>query len=297
MDRGLDPRATQATTDFYAKAPGLRWVRWALGTAERLWPGAAVRAATRLFGTPLPLRARRRARPWPNGWQAERWAFERAGLTLHTGDAPGECVLLVHGWGGNARQMLPLADVLAQRGLRPVLLDLPAHGESAGRTSNLPQFARAIDYVCARLAERGQPPRAVVAHSLAANALAQAAARGLQVPRLVLVAPPASPHLYTHLFAQAFGLSEHTRAGLQRRVEAREGIVMAQFEPAAVGPRIAVPALVVHDEDDRINPFADGLAFRRELAHGQLLATRGLGHQRVLKDAAVLEQMADFISR
>ena len=45
--------------------------------------------------------------------------------------------------------------------------------------SNLPQFARAIEYTTARLHAQDAAQRAVVAHSLAANAAAHAASRGL----------------------------------------------------------------------------------------------------------------------
>ena len=117
---------------------------------------------------------------------------------------------------------------------------------------------------------------------------AYAAARGLAVPRLALLAPPASPHAYTRLFAAVFGLSEDTRARLQQRVEAREGILMRQFEPAAVGPRVAQPTLIVHDREDRINRFADAEAFRDAIPGAQLMETRGLGHTRLLRDEAVV---------
>ena len=245
--------------------------------------------------------------PWPGRWTQERWAFEDASLTLHhplrhpaapekSAPAEGRCVLLVHGWGGHAAQMLPLAQALMIHGIRPVLLDLPAHGRNAGRISNLPQFARAIEYTLARLTQEGHTVQGVAAHSLAANGLAFAAARGLPTERLVLLAPPASPREYTRLFAQVFGLREPMRAALQRRIEAREGIVMAQFEPNASGPRIAQPTLVVHDRGDRINAFADGTAFARAIAGAQLLATEGLGHTRLLRDPQVTQTVAQFLA-
>ena len=87
--------------------------------------------------------------------------------------------------GGNAAQMLPLAEAIAARGLMPVIVDMPAHGRSRGRTSALPQFARAIDYVAARLQQQGSELRALVAHSLGANAAAYATSRGLAAQRLV----------------------------------------------------------------------------------------------------------------
>ena len=86
------------------------------------------------------------------------------------------------------------------------------------------------------------------------------------------------------------------RAALQPRIEAREGILMRQFEPPAVGPRIALPTLVVHDRGDRINRFADGEAYRDHIPHARLLATEGLGHRKLLQQAEVLAAVADFVA-
>lgn len=279
----------QTASTYYQANPGTRWLRWALGLSEKLWPALAVRGAYRVFGTPLPPKWLHRRQPALAAWRATPWPFEQASLTLYEPPgAPGPVVLLLHGWGGHAAQMLPLAQALMNQGLRPVLVDLPAHGRSQGSTSNLPQFARAIEYLTARLQQQGHEVRAVAAHSLAANALAYAAARGLPVARLALLAPPASPHAYTRLFAKVFGLSEGTRERLQQRVEAREGILMRQFEPAAVGPRVAVPTLIVHDREDRINRFADAEAYRDAIAGARLMATEGLGHTRLLRDDQVV---------
>ena len=297
MPASMHPSAVQATSAFYRSSPGVRLFRLALTAAQRLWPALGVRAAARLFATPLPPRWTQRQHRWDASWHVQRWPFEQAGLTLYSrGAEPGRpTVLLVHGWGGNARQMLALADSLAQQGLGTVLLEMPAHGRSAGRVSNLPQFARALEYAAARLTHQGHALRAVVAHSLSANAAAYAAARGLPVQRLVLLAPPASPREYTRLFAQVFGLSERTRAAMQARFEAQEAILMPQFEPDAVGPRVHQPTLVVHDRGDSINPFADGVAYARAIRGAQLEPTEGLGHRKLLRDEAVLAKVAIFL--
>ncbi|MEO8652628.1 MAG: alpha/beta hydrolase [Ramlibacter sp.] len=288
--------ALESTSAFYRSSPGLRLFRWALVTSQRLWPALAVGAAYRLFGTPLPPKWLNRRAPWDADWRIERWPFEQASITIYTRPAAphGPVALLVHGWGGHARQMLPLAEALSQQGLRPVLIEMPGHGRSAGSVSNLPQFARAIEYVAARLQQDGHQLRAVIAHSLAANAAAYAAGRGLPAERLVLLAPPASPREYTRLFAHVFGLNEATRAAMQKRIEAREGVLMPQFEPPAVGPRIQVPTLVVHDREDSINRFADGEAYARSIRGAELVATEGLGHRKILKDPDVLGRVAFF---
>lgn len=287
----------QATTAYYDKNPLTQLLRRALAAAETLWPRLAIRSATRLFVTPLPHKWSHARRVWDSSWTLESWPYENASITLYADHSAGSgpYVLLVHGWGGHAGQMLPLAAAMRAQGLRPILIELPAHGRSQGTQSNLPQFARAIEYVAAKLTQDGKPLHAVVAHSLAANASAYAASRGLAADRMVLIAPPASPFEYTKLFAKVFRLSEFTRAAMQQRIEANEAILMRQFEASAVGPRIAQTVLVVHDSKDSINPFADGLAYQQMIAGAKMIRTEGLGHRHILKDENTVRQIVGFV--
>lgn len=300
MTTSASNTAPGAASSYYGASPWVRTLRLGLSASQRIWPTLGVRAAYRLFGTPLPPKWLNRRHGPDAHWHREAWSYENASIGIYTpAVVPMEApqVLLVHGWGGHAGQMLPLARAMAASGFTPVLVEMPAHGRSAGTVSNLPQFARAIDYVAARLVQRGGTVKAVVAHSLGANALAYAASRGLPVERLVLVAPPASPHEFTRYFAQVFGLSEGTRAAMQRLIEAREAILMPLLEPAAVGPRIGLRTLVVHDREDRVNRFEDGVAYRDAIPGAQLVATQGLGHRRILKEAAVVKAVATFVTQ
>ena len=288
--------AVDVTAGYYQASLGLRLFRLALGTSQRLWPRLAIRGAMRLFLTPLPPRWLRRPARWDAAWKIEHWPFEEAELTVYAQPAAphGPVALLVHGWGGHARQLLPLAESLAQHGWRPVLVEMPGHGRSAGGTSSLPQFARAIDYVAGRLQQEGHRIGLLAAHSLGATAAAYAASRGLPASRLVLIAPPASPHAYTRYFAKVFGLSEPTRAAMQRRIEAREGVLMQHFDARSLAPRIRIPTLVVHDRGDSINAFADGQAYAHAITGARLMATEDLGHRKILKDPAVIAQVVLF---
>lgn len=288
--------ALDSTAALYQSLPGVGLLRLALGVTQRIWPSLAVRAAGRLFLTPLPPKWMQRGMRAGDGWRLEKWPFESASLAVHShwGPADAPVVLLMHGWGGHAAQMRPLAQALFERGLRPVIIEMPGHGHSGGMRSTLPQFARAVDYVGNRLREQGCTVNALVAHSLGATAAAYAASRGLGVERLVLIAPAASPPAFTRLFAQVFGLSERTRAAMQARIEARESMLMPLFEAQAVGPKIGAATLVVHDRQDAMNRFGDGEAYAGAVAGAQLLATDGLGHRKILKDARVLDAVARF---
>ena len=221
-----NPSAVDVTAGYYQAGLGLRLFRVALGTFEKLWPAFAVRAATRIFCTPLPPKWMHRRASAGADWRIQHWAFEDASLTVYSRPATphGPVALLVHGWGGHASQLLPLAESLAQHGIRPVLLEMPGHGRSAGSTSSLPQFARAIEYAAGRLQQEGHRIGLLAAHSLGASAAAYAASRGVAAAKLVLIAPPASPRAYTRYFAKVFGLSEATRSAMQKRIEAREAL-------------------------------------------------------------------------
>lgn len=283
-----------ATTAYYRTVPGVGTLRFVLAFLQRLWPALAVRAAGRLFLTPLPPKWLARSAKWSREWQVKQWPFEDAQLTVYTLEGSGPVVLLAHGWGGHAGQMKTMAAALSEAGMRSVILEMPAHGRSAGLQSNLPQFARAIDYLVARLGEAGQPVQTLIAHSLGATAAAFTAARNLPVERLVLVAPAASPTGYTRMFAHVFGLSEKMRAGMQSRIEAREGVLMYHFEPHVLGARLRLPTLIVHDRKDTINPFNDGEKYASAVPGAKLVATEGLGHRAILKDASVVEQVVAF---
>jgi len=295
--------AGSAAAVFYDTHAATRWLRRGLGGMQRVSPGWAARAAQALFCTPLPPKWASRRQAVPAGFEVRHWPFEGASLALYrprdtAPDMP--MVLLVHGWGGSGLQWSALAEGLLARGLAPVMLDFPAHGRAEGWRSNLPQFNRALEYVVQRLSvecvEGPRPLHAVVAHSLGATAAAMACARGASVQRLVLTAPAGSPLTYLSGFAAVFGLGEAALRAMQLRIESDEAMLMTAWEAGAVAPRLALPTLVVHDEQDRINPFSDGQAYAELAPQARLFSTSGLGHRRPLRDAQVLAEVTDFVA-
>lgn len=292
MAAGPTPGANPAAA-FYAGNTTARTVGAALRLVDRVAPSWGTRSALRLFFTPLPWKFAMR-RPLPAPWRIERWPFEGVQLSSYrrADVAAGRpVVLLVHGWAGGAAQMLALGDRLAGAGFDPVLLDLPAHGRSGGWRSTLPQFGRSLFAAAARLG----PLHAVVAHSLGALAGAHAAARGLPVRRLVLLAPSAPPAAFLDWFAGSFGLAAGIGARMRAAIERREAIDLAEFEPPWLGARLVQPVLVLHDEGDRVAPFGAGARLAASLPDARLHATRGLGHRRILDDADVAGHVLEHL--
>mgnify|MGYP006377963161 FL=1 len=112
--------------------------------------------------------------------------------------APGAPALVVmHGWGGNAEMMLPLAAPLHAAGYSLLLVDARCHGRSDGDTfASLPRFAEDIEAALAWL--RRQPavdPAAlgVIGHSVGAGAALLVAARQPELRAVVSLAAFAHP--------------------------------------------------------------------------------------------------------
>jgi pimeloyl-ACP methyl ester carboxylesterase len=58
---------------------------------------------------------------------------------------------------------------------------------------------------------------------------------------------------------------------------------------------MTVPALVVHDRDDRDVPFSHGDEIARAWPGAELMATTGLGHRAVVWDAEVVRRTVGFL--
>jgi pimeloyl-ACP methyl ester carboxylesterase len=288
----------KSTTQFYGHMGfAMRAVRTLLRGGQALGPWVGVPLATRIFLTPLQKR-----KAWDADWRIERSAFENASITLYRYEKepkPMRAALLVHGWGGHAGQMLPIAKALIAQGIAPIILETPAHGRNAGATTAIPQFARAVEFTIAKLANEGIATHALVGHSAGATACAFAATRVAEANapalKLVMIAAPERPQQYTEWFAQIFGLRESTRVAMQLRIEAHHRVQFHQFDFTALAPKIAASTLVVHDANDPLHASAAARVFAGDVKYGEFLETTGLGHTKILRDRGVGERIAGFL--
>jgi pimeloyl-ACP methyl ester carboxylesterase len=213
-------------------------------------------------------------------------------MTWRWGAADAPAVVLAHGWGGSAVQMRPFVHPLLAAGFRVIAYDQPAHGVSEGRLTGLPDFAD----VLAEIALHHGDVRGVIGHSLGATAAAMAHAWSkLDVKKLVLISPPSDLVGHSRRFARWHWMPEWLRRSMQSAIEERYGLRWEELELAQVAPRLAAPALVIHDRADRVVPWQQGAAIARAWRGARLVTTDGLGHRRILGDEAVSRAAAQFL--
>jgi pimeloyl-ACP methyl ester carboxylesterase len=279
----------------------VRLTRAALQTAFVLSEDLGVRLAERLFTSP-----RRHRRP-----DRERAVLASArpfsiDVALHSprsrGDlhrvtawrwGHGPTVLLVHGWEGRGSQLGAFVEPLVRAGLSVVAFDAPGHGDSPGHRLFLTELADCVVGVARAVG----PLHAIVAHSFGAAAVLLARQRGaVDAARNVMIAPNVLIDDAVARFARAVALDDRDRASLEAQLARDNGVATSALElDQLVGQRDAA-LLIVHDRLDREVPFAHGERLAAAWRQARLHATSGLGHRRILRDEAVIAQVAEFVT-
>ncbi|MCP5269347.1 MAG: alpha/beta fold hydrolase [Zoogloeaceae bacterium] len=269
-------------------------------TALAIAPAWVARTTARRFITPprightppeleLLKKARRLTTASPMG-QLATWQF---------GDSWRPAVIVSHGWGGRGAQFREFVPALMEAGYQVWMFDHVSHGMSEGREAPITDFARGLASVVRAAEASGARVSGLIGHSLGAAGIGIALRHELGNPaaiRVVQIAPPASLIRYSHQFARMLGLPEALRAGMQWRLERRIGKKWQEFElPGAVAP-LQQKALVIHDENDKETRLDDGLQVAKSWPDARFKRTRGLGHNRILRDAEVIRAAIDFLA-
>jgi pimeloyl-ACP methyl ester carboxylesterase len=267
-------------------------VRIGIKLAERLAPGWVEEQAFTLWGRPT----RTRAKWGPELATARRFHLEAGQHQLAAWEwnafgAKGTA-LLVHGWSGNASQLGSFVLPLVERGWHVVAVDLPAHGETAGRFSTVPLFADVVSSLLHRF-----KPGVVIAHSLGATGAALAMRHGPPPARFALLAAPAQLPPYLRHFTDLVGLSEAMHGRLLERVER---IVKGPVESLDLRRHAPgwgqVAALLVHDVGDVVVPASSSRELRAAWPGAQLVETEGLSHDRIRRDRDVVAKVVSFVT-
>ncbi len=212
----------------------------------------------------------------------------------------GPTVLLLHGWGGYGAQLQAFVEPLTRAGFQAVIMDAPSHGMS-GPSQRGPGQATLFDFSNALLAVAKESPdiAGVLAHSggCAAAAWALTKSQELRVRRMVFIAPFGSAARYMGIFQQMLGLSDRAMRQFRANTEREYHFSWDDFEvPAMASKAKTPPVLVIHDKGDRETAWQDGADIAAKWPNATLHTTNGLGHNRILRDPAVVDSAVRFLS-
>jgi pimeloyl-ACP methyl ester carboxylesterase len=274
-------------------------LRVGLRLLSAIAPGAAGRVGARFwFGIPRP-RVHEDARKFlQTGTRFEVAVGESRVVGWKWGTGP--TVLLLHGWGGYAGQLTAFVNPLVACGFAVIAIDAPSHGESSPGALG-PRRATLFDFSDTLLAVTRDLPRVagVIAHSGGCAAVAWWLTRATEPrpERIVFVAPFARPSRYMAAFQRTLGLSDKAMQKFRESSERQFNFRWADFEVPEIADRVATPPLlVIHDKDDRETAWQDGADIAAKWPNARIESTSGLGHNRILRDAATVERAVQFIA-
>ena len=282
----LNPRDSGTPPGLTAAAPRL------LSTLSRVSPALAIELGLWLFfRSPQKMTMRPEQQRILNEGRRKHWRYDGRLIPTWTwGEGPR--VLLLHGWGGRAAQLTAFEEPLVEAGFQAVAMDGPAHGEASGRHTSAAHFASTL----AALSRDLGGFEAALTHSMGASAVALAMRQGLPLQRAVFVAPPVDLEHFFVLFLHTIGLAHEQHDKALRRASRRYGLPRGQLSLADNLPRHDMPFLVIHDRQDNKASFSEAEALVAALPQrAEMLATQGLGHNRILADPTVVSAALRFL--
>ena len=205
----------------------------------------------------------------PNGKRLHGWWIPVEG------SAPA--VIVLHGWGGNSADMLPIGPGLVDSGFHVLFLDARKHGLSDDEDfMSMPRFAEdlttTIDMVDARDDVSGI---GVIGHSVGAAATIYAASMDRRVDAVVAVASFAHP---AEMMRENFPFPAPITWALLEVVERMIGHDYDDIAPRSRIAEITAPVLLMHGDADAVIPIRDSIELHDRLPGSELVIVPGGTH-------------------
>ena len=271
----------------------LQLIRLYFQSLTQISPETAGRQALKLFQRTMKRPIRLREQAFYEQAKAIIVPHESEDIVAYeTGNSYGPLVFLVHGWDGNAGQMAPIAQQLGKQGYRVISFDLPAHGKSKLKYTNLRKMSQALHSVIAQIDPT--EPFSVVAHSFgSAVSIYSLTQDRYDIDKLVLLTSPDKFEPIFMEFAQTIGLNKKAYQimvnGISKIVRQPAG----QMHLSEMCRQIPVRQFtMMHDRHDKVLPFRNAALFAAANPECELIALENVGHYRMLWNEEVLQRLS-----
>jgi predicted alpha/beta hydrolase family esterase len=272
----------------------LRVVRWWFPRLERYAQPLATRLFTQLFFTPLHYGFPEKEQEWVQ--RATRIPLVVNGKSVAVyawGDVGHPLVLFAHGWAGRGTQFRKFFQPFLVAGFRVVAFDGPAHGHSAGRRTNILEFAEVMKKLIAAVGE----PHAVVAHSFGGVVSIYSNTLGLPIKKLINIGSPVIGDKIIQTFLNAVNGQWRTGEKFKAYMKRKYNRSFDEFSAQYLIHHLKTPInlMLVHDAQDKDVSIDHAERLAELYPAAFLYRTSGLGHNRILKDDVVIKDCLKFV--
>lgn len=273
----------------------LRAIQWLYPKLERFVPALAYRLFVKIFFTPFNFDAPVKEKKAETFGRRFTFSVANKNIQGYRWGMEGKIIFLIHGWAGRATQFRRFIKPLLAAGYQVVGFDGPAHGNSQGVSTNLLEFEECIKKIYQLVGE----PEAIIAHSFGGPVALVSAMNGLPIKTLITIASPTIADDIVNSYAKIIGGSEKSVAYFKDEVIRRTGKPFYEFSSLHAIKRINNPInlLLVYDENDKEISLEHPKALLDVFPPAKYIQTSGLGHNRILKDDQVINQIVTFINQ
>ncbi len=229
------------------------------------------------------------------------WLRSVNGTRLHGwfipvgGTAPA--VVVLHGWGGNAALMLPLAPHLHDAGYHTLFLDARNHGFSEhDRFVSMPRFAEDLDVATGWLeALPDVKSIGVIGHSVGAGAAILSASRHNRFAGVVSVSSFSHPGEMMN--EQMTRISTPFRAVILRYVQLLIGYRFDEFAPRRTIRSVSAPIMLVHGDSGQVVPIKSLEELSAARPDAKVVVVEGGGHSDLAPFDPYVPEIVAFLDR
>lgn len=201
----------------------------------------------------------------------------------------GKCIWLVHGWNSCAYDFLTIMRFLSDLGYCCICFDLPGHGSSTVKGSNLPKMVKAFDDISSSMYN----PSMVITHGTGASVVANSLWFEQYNKDLLLISPIFNEYRHWQTQARQRGMDSMLFEQLIFDISKRERMFIPDMK---LDDRIADfegNVKILHDKNDGIAQYRDSKKFSTE-QFVSLYGTHNLGHLRILKSKTLMKVVESF---
>lgn len=225
------------------------------------------------------------AKPMPyvskNGTKCSGWVW-----------GEGPTIVLVHGWGGRAAQMAPLAEYLSTVGFKTVVFDVSGHGDSSLPEARWEYFARDIEGIQKIVGS----VFAFIGHS--AGGLTMMAAQNLNritADKFVCICAPSHPFPPIQFIQKNVQPSPRVLDLYRTYLGNQLGVSWEKLEAGQVFQNCDDNLLLCYDKKDRFIAHEEGDRIHSLCPQSTLNKTSQYGHGRILSAPDVMQGIGRFL--
>ena len=207
-------------------------------------------------------------------------------------------VLLSHGWAGRTSQFLDFIDPLIAAGYRVVGADIPAHGDSPGKHSNMLEGSQLLSII----ADEFGPLSAIIGHSFGTGTILLGMDKyAIKSPKVILIGAYSRVAFILNMFKDLFDLNKATMNAMQQAGYDKFGDAYGiEWDWDSISPVNTIKSyqgkvFFIHDETDHEVPMDEVLELHQSRPDAKILLSSGFGHRRILRNKDVIDSVLAFI--